>query len=247
MKTQIFSTNNYKLFKKLNGNRLVNTTHVKRIAESMKQQLLPTFIEVNEKFEVIDGQHRLEAFQQLSLPVHYIIHNGAGLSEAQRHNQIKQKWSYADILESHIASGNESYMFIKYLINKYSLTLTHILQACEKGNHGIAKQYMFVQGTLVINNKQEIEALVCKALTINSVVNIMRKTMWVACLKSIEVPEFDVNMFIRKLTYLKSQFTPQVTVSQQIEQIEEIYNYRNRQPINLRIAVKNTKSNQPNQ
>jgi hypothetical protein len=238
MKTQIFSTKNYSLFKKLNGNRLVDPKHVSRIVESMKEQMLPTFIEVNEKYEVIDGQNRLEALRQLNLPVHYIKHNGAGLKEAQRHNQIKKKWGYNDILQSHIANGNESYLFVQYLMNKYNLSLGNVLVACDKGNHGQHAMYKFVHGTLQVNNKKEIEDLVEKTLRIDSIVKINRKVMWSACLKCVTCNEFDVDTFIQKLHYLKDHFTPQVKVSQQIEQIEEIYNYRNRNKINLRISTK---------
>ena len=240
MKTQIFSTNNYKLFKKLAGNRLVDPKHVNRIAASMKEQMLPTFIEVNEKYEIIDGQNRLEALRQLNLPVHYFINVGAGLKEAQRHNQIKKKWGYNDILESYIASGNESYLFVQYLMNKYNLSLGNVLVACDKGNHGQHAMYKFVHGNLEVANKKEIEDLVVKTLRIDSIVKINRKVMWSACLKCVMCSEFDVDTFIQKLHYLKDQFTPQVTVKQQLAQIEEIYNYRNRNKINLRIITKKT-------
>jgi len=232
----IKSTMDYNKFRKLNGNRPVRPNHVKRIVESMQKQMLPTFIEVNEHYEIIDGQHRIEALKKLELPVNYIVNVGAGLQEAQRHNEIKQKWSYLDILESHCAAENENYIFIRYLMNQYHLALLNVLCACEKGNHGQHKQYMFQEGTLEITNKKEVEELVRKALKINAVTSIMRKTMWTACLKCLQNADFDVNVFIQKLAYLKDQFTPQVTVKQQIAQIEEIYNYRNRNKVNLRIT-----------
>jgi len=232
----IKSTTDYNKFRKLNGNRPVRPNHVKRIVESMQKQLLPTFIEVNEHYEIIDGQHRIEALKELELPVNYIVNVGAGLQEAQRHNEIKQKWSYLDILESHCAAENDNYIFIKYLMNQYNLTLLNVLCACEKGNHGQRKQYDFIKGTLQIPNKKEVEELVRKALKINALTNIMRKTMWTACLKCLQNVDFDVDVFIQKLTYLKDQFTPQVTVKQQIAQIEEIYNYKNRNKVNLRIT-----------
>jgi len=198
--------------------------------------VLPTFIEVNEHFEVIDGQHRLEALKLLGLPVNYIVNVGAGLQEAQRSNEIKLKWSHADRLESYCERQNENYIFIKYLINKYNLPLFNVLTACSLGSHGQSKQYKFQDGTYEITNKKEVEELVRKALAINALTNIMRKTMWTACLKCLQNADFDVNVFIQKLAYLKDQFTPQVTVKQQIAQIEEIYNYRNRNKVNLRIT-----------
>ena len=236
MKTSIKSTTNYSLFQPLKGNRNVNRGHVMRIKESMKKQMLPTFIEVNERYEVIDGQHRLEALKELELPVYYIVNEGSGLREAQRHNEIKKKWGYADILESHCAAENENYLFLQYLMNKYDLTMNNALIACQRGNHGQSIQYKFQQGELEIKNKKEIEDLIRQALRVNAVVNIMRKTAWSAILQCVDSQYFDVDVFIRKLTYLKDQFSPQVTKKQQIAQIEEIYNYKNRNKVNLRIT-----------
>jgi len=236
MNTSIKSTNNYSLFQPLKGNRDINRGHVVRIKESMKKQMLPTFIEVNERYEVIDGQHRLEALKELGLPVYYIVNEGSGLREAQRHNEIKKKWGYADILASHCAAENDNYLFIQYIMNKYNLTLFNALIACQRGNDGQRIQYKFLQGELEITNKKEIEDLIRKALRINAFVNIMRKTAWSAILQCVDSQYFDVDVFIRKLTYLKDQFSPQVTKKQQIAQIEEIYNYKSRNKVNLRIT-----------
>lgn len=236
MNTSIKSTNNYSLFQPLKGNRDINRGHVVRIKESMKKQMLPTFIEVNERYEVIDGQHRLEALKELGLPVYYIVNEGSGLREAQRHNEIKKKWGYADILASHCAAENDNYLFIRYIMNKYNLTLFNALIACQRGNDGQRIQYKFLQGELEITNKKEIEDLIRKALRINAFVNIMRKTAWSAILQCVDSQYFDVDVFIRKLTYLKDQFSPQVTKKQQIAQIEEIYNYKSRNKVNLRIT-----------
>ena len=236
MNTSIKSTTNYSLFKPLKGNRNINRGHVMRIKESMKKQMLPTFIEVNERYEVIDGQHRLEALKELGLPVYYIVNEGSGLREAQRHNEIKRKWGYADIMASHCAAENENYLFIQYSVNKYSLTIDNALIACKRGNNGQRLNYDFQQGELEIKNKKEIEELIRQALRVNAVVNIMRKTAWSAILQCIDSKFFDIDVFIRKLTYLKDQFTPQVTKKQQIAQIEEIYNYKNRNKVNLRIT-----------
>ena len=236
MNTSIKSTNNYSLFQPLKGNRDINRGHVVRIKESMEKQMLPTFIEVNERYEVIDGQHRLEALKELGLPVYYIVNEGSGLREAQRHNEIKKKWGYADILASHCAAENDNYLFIRYIMNKYNLTLVNTLIACQRGNDGQRIQYKFLQGELEITNKKEIEDLIRKALRINAFVNIMRKTAWSAILQCVDSQYFDVDVFIRKLSYLKDQFSPQVTKKQQIAQIEEIYNYKSRNKVNLRIT-----------
>ena len=58
---QVQTTSNYSLFTSLEGNRNVNKLHVKRLKESMQKKYLFTVIIVNEKYQIIDGQHRFTA------------------------------------------------------------------------------------------------------------------------------------------------------------------------------------------
>ena len=76
----ILQTSEYEKFKVLGGNRRIDHSH--KVAESIKNhgQLLAP-ITVNEKFEIIDGQNRFEAFKRLNLPVQYIVSEGYGINE----------------------------------------------------------------------------------------------------------------------------------------------------------------------
>jgi ParB-like chromosome segregation protein Spo0J len=67
MELKVMETMDYNLFSKFNGNRDVKILHVNRIAKSMTEQFLIKPIDVNEKYEVIDGQHRLEACKETGL------------------------------------------------------------------------------------------------------------------------------------------------------------------------------------
>ena len=61
MKPVIQRTNKYDLFKRIESNREVNPAHLKKIEKSISEKnflhLYP--IIVNERMEIIDGQHRL--------------------------------------------------------------------------------------------------------------------------------------------------------------------------------------------
>jgi hypothetical protein len=54
----VFKTQDYEMFKPLTGNRNVNILHVKRLIQSFQVQHLISVVIVNERYEVIDGQHR---------------------------------------------------------------------------------------------------------------------------------------------------------------------------------------------
>ncbi len=108
----VYSTTEYTEIKHIQGNRLVNPRNVELIKVSMsdKQLIVPAIL--NENMEVIDGQHRLEACKQLSLPFYYIVVDGYHLHEVQKINANMKNWSLPDFLDSFIdlyKLGNHEY------------------------------------------------------------------------------------------------------------------------------------------
>ena len=66
----IFETTDYDIFKRLEGNRADIERRAKKVIKSIKAvgQIKAPII-VNERFEIIDGQARAEAFRRLGLPI----------------------------------------------------------------------------------------------------------------------------------------------------------------------------------
>lgn len=71
---QVEKTKDYSKFKLLCGNRPIDRYHLKKLKESINKNnhlnLHP--IIVNDNFEIIDGQHRLEAARQLDVDIFFI-------------------------------------------------------------------------------------------------------------------------------------------------------------------------------
>ena len=83
----VMVTDEYDLFKTLEGNRRVLDLRARRIIRSIeKVGYVINPIIVNEKYEVIDGQGRLEALKRLNLPVYYIMIEGIGIEECRTLN-----------------------------------------------------------------------------------------------------------------------------------------------------------------
>ena len=57
-KNKIYKTTDYSVFKYLKGNRSVNELHVRRLVEAIKEKDLQVPIIVDEKMNVVEGQHR---------------------------------------------------------------------------------------------------------------------------------------------------------------------------------------------
>ena len=83
VKNKVFQTKDYGVFKRLNGNRIIDKTNLKNILESIKSNNLEIPIIVNEKMEICEGQHRFECKKQLNLPVDFIIKDGVNTCPSQ--------------------------------------------------------------------------------------------------------------------------------------------------------------------
>lgn len=106
----VYETTNYDLFKVMGDNRDVNSLHVKRLIESFQAQHLVCPIIVNEKHEVIDGQHRLEASKQTGLPVYFLVVPGYGIEQVQVLNTNQKNWTKMDYLKMYVADGRKAYL-----------------------------------------------------------------------------------------------------------------------------------------
>ena len=70
---QVQTSSDYAKFKTLIGNRKPNELHIKRLISSFKERYLFSPILVNEKMQIIDGQHRFLSAKELNLPINYLV------------------------------------------------------------------------------------------------------------------------------------------------------------------------------
>lgn len=125
----IKKTTDYKIFKRVQGNRPVDVNHVKSLISSVAQKNLLENIPliVNDKMEVIDGQHRLEVSKAMGIPVYYISVPKADISDIRRLNSYSRPWSVFDYLDSYIDLGKTDYKQLKSFASKYSLSISNAL------------------------------------------------------------------------------------------------------------------------
>lgn len=120
---QVFKTKDYDQFKKLQGNRNINKSQVEGLIDSInKVGYQPVPILVNEKGEIIDGQHRLEAAKHLGIHIYYVVQYGAGAEEVMQLNLRRGNWTVYDFISFYSANGNENYV----KLNEYAEQFTDI-------------------------------------------------------------------------------------------------------------------------
>ena len=118
----IFETSDYEMFKIVNYNREVTNQRAKKIITSIKKHgYILNPICVNEHFEVIDGQGRLEALRTLGMKVHYYIEPGAGKDECIALNSYNSLWTMYDYICSFANDGNDDYRRFKLLYDDHKV------------------------------------------------------------------------------------------------------------------------------
>lgn len=235
---KIETTSDYSIFKILNGNREVNQLHVKRLKESISKKHLITIITVNENYEIIDGQHRFNVLKDLGFPINYIIAKGYGLSEIQILNANMKNWSNLDYLQGYIDLGNANYIIFNDFTNKYklgfqiSLTLLSGIHISGNENNLLTK---FKTGDFKINNLEKAIDVADKLIELKKYYDGYGRRAFVYALTFIlKNKSFDFDEFINKLKQQPTSLKDCVNTTQYKELIENIYNYRRRDKINLK-------------
>ena len=123
----IYEESDYSKFKYLGGNRDIN--HAKELMESIiANGYYNVPILVNENMEIIDGQGRFEALKMLSLPIHYVMEEGANLKACRVLNMKQTNWNIADYVKSYVEGCDDNYLRLNRLAERYKgvFTLTQV-------------------------------------------------------------------------------------------------------------------------
>lgn len=232
--SQVHTTTDYFLFKPIGGNRNKNLLHINRLKKSMAQNYLFTAIIVNEKLEIIDGQHRFDVIQELGLPLHYIICKGYGLNEVHILNANSKNWNADDYEEGYCNLGYEDYILYRNFRKNYNVGHNECQLLLTKRGHQHLKSD-FYEGKLKVTNLQEATKFIEQALLIVPYYSGVRRRGFInAMITLLKNPNFEFTEFLQKLKLQPTALVDCVSVSQYISLIEEIYNYRRREKVNLR-------------
>ena len=225
-------TSDYSIFSTLKGNRNIDPKNVAKIIESMQIKYLYTVILVNENLEVIDGQHRLAACKSLGLPVNYEIIKGYGLQEVQMLNANTKNWGLVDYVESFAKNGNTDYVYFLEFMEKYKFNFS---MCCAVLFNGATRTGSNIRaGKMPKIDKIKSNKVAENILLFKNVVKSWNKKAFVYTVINLyKLENFDFNDLALRLA--KCDLKEYATVDGYIGKIEEIYNKRRRNKINLRI------------
>ena len=154
----IMVTENYDMFKKIGGNRKINKANYAKIVKSMKEEQLIIPIVVNERYEIIDGQHRCTACKDLGKPVYFYMVRGYGLDQVKRANIASSNWKKENYLDMFVAEGNEIYKEFEEIKERYDLNISNLLKifAIVQEKQSARVGYEFENGTFTLDGKMEV-------------------------------------------------------------------------------------------
>lgn len=233
----VFKTSDYGKFSNLSDNRQINRLHVKRLTASFNDRHLMCPIIVNEKMEVIDGQHRLQAAIESDKPVHYIVVNGYGIREVQILNANQKNWNHLDFLNMFCADGKQEYLEFRNFMNEFS---DFGFQSCEKilsGKMGNGRQGKlnghkytkrdFEEGNFQIPNLERSKRNARKLMDFKPYYSNYGNANFVAAILPLFTSKlYNHNEMLNKLSICPDKIVDAKKVQYYRAQIEEIYNYK---------------------
>lgn len=233
--TQIktYETTNYGIFKTIAGNRTISLQNVNSIIENIKKNgLLPTIIIVNENMEVIDGQHRLEAFKQLHLPIEYQIRQGLGLKDCVAYNVSGKKWEIIDYIESYAQLGYEEYKTLLRVVREFPNIPVRTLVTIISNRNTTNKVY---NGEF--NLDQDVNSLIGKLNFVDKVNSLVQnikgyKSRILSVAGNLyDMEEIDQDRMIEQIEKWGDTIDTVATENDALRKLEEVYNYRKRQKV----------------
>ena len=262
----IFFTKNYEMFTFLPENRPINRTNKKNLMKSMMLNgNLFSAIFINEKGEIIDGQHRVKIKIELELHlpidqrtgIYYIICKGYGIKEVQTYNDAQKRWDGNDFLHSYCHQGNENYIKFKEFMVKYDtdywITLRMLTGNLQKKKNGVKSSEMnadFRGGKFVFNlehyiNGSNLMEKVEEIKNNNWFLGKIDRTFIIALDKVVNIENFDYKRFAKKLSTTRAQITEQGKLDLYIQQFGKIYNEGLPKDEQIKLPIRNSKNVAP--
>lgn len=223
---ELHVTKEYDLFNLMTGNRPIDTAHVSQLKRKIENEgnLTSEFpVNVNEKMEVIDGQHRIIALKELGYPIYYTISEGANLSTVRQINVARKNWSWIDYAESFAAEGNPFYRDLLDFSEAFGFNFSTLDRYTNGGKRTFVNDYQ--AGEYKVLNKGLSFKLFNELTTVKEALPFAVTTGFSAAMYDILThPDYDQKRMVDKLTKYGVQLKEWTKKKDWLRNIEDVYN-----------------------
>jgi hypothetical protein len=244
---QIHSTYDLSVFKILEGNRNINWANVQRLVRSIEDNgFLKMPIIVNQNYEIIDGQHRLEAAKQLGTIIFYYKVDDYDLNTAIVLNRNASNWKTIDYVKSFCERGNSNYLKLMQLYESNKdfglntcaeLTTDFIYRLAAKKDN--SKSDVIKTGEFIYNDVNDAEYIFESMRKIHGNIPEAKSTLFCRTIKMcLKNSEFKLQDFVYKVNKHPHTYRKSNTISVIMANIEHIYNYDNKTKKRIYLSIK---------
>lgn len=232
-KIEILSTKNYSMFKHIHNNRGIKENKIINLIEIIK--VTPNFFEVspikcNTKYEIWDGQHRIEAAKRLNIPVFYQVVTNVDIDQVRDINNYNAKWDTKDYVHSLVADDNTNYKLFKVFQDTYGLDLSASLMLLTgRFSHTKINSDNFKSGKLVVTHFDDavsVAGALCQIEPYHK--GAKTKHFIVAFNKMRTHRNFDFSFFMVKLEMNSKMLVRASTTEMYAESLCDMYNFKTR-------------------
>lgn len=233
--TKVYKTKDYKKFKYVKGNRSINDHHVFKLTKSIinKNLLKANPAIVNEKMEIIDGQHRFEYARNNDDYFYFTIAEGTGLADVQNLNAITKPWGTWDYINSYISLGNDDYKELKEFILKNDIPAYLSLELLSKSakTRRTKASDLLKGGTFVVDDREFADTIVdilddVREYVVDSAKKDRNLVRAVVKLHNSETADY--NEFYDKLKTVNPLIEKQTSAKNYIREFEDILSFQSR-------------------
>lgn len=115
----VYETDNFDIFSLNEYNREISKT---KVAKFMEQDLKDVIYPVNDKGEILDGQHRIMACKELNKKIRFTIINDADEDYIHDINTVGTVWTAKDFVDHYSNRGLRDYILLKTYFYKTRYT-----------------------------------------------------------------------------------------------------------------------------
>jgi ParB-like nuclease domain len=240
----IQKTDDYSIFKYIGFNREKNKNHIDSLKKILqKENLLHLHpILLNEKMEVVDGQHRLEAAKELGLEIFYIVSN-LSYDHILNSNLFQKRLSLNDVIKFFSLKDKlPDYILLQDYITILSLnpksivglifgnSSRHIFDFIKKGSFKFPSDMKLIEK---LTNSFLKFVNFCKEKRVAPFSMFSTSNFTISYRNLILLSNFNEEIFFSKLELRWFDLKPQLNAKEWTRQLIGIYNWKNQNPIHV--------------
>lgn len=224
-------TSDYAKFKLIGSNRDTVRGHVEALKKAFAEQGNLTRVQpilVNEKFEIIDGQHRFVACEELGEPIFYTQVPGLTIEDARKMNILHRSWTTDDYAQSYALMGYKEYQ--KYLVLKEDYEVGHSIILAHAMGEVNGTHKAFREGNLVIQDFPGARQSLDRLTELMGYSRLFKTEKLARAVRIVEKADgYDHRQMVHKVEQFGDRYLRAYgLIEDNLRMLEEIYNYKSK-------------------